>query len=106
VKIVFLLRHALYLRNFENALRELAMRSHEILIVFSPWQKPVDKTLFCALMREYPNIREQRIAPRTGWGGPGRGAARANGDCSGGATLRRAAILLTGRVAKHSERPL
>jgi hypothetical protein len=80
VKIVFLLRHALYLRNFENALRELATRGHEILIVFSPWQKPVDKTLLSALMREYPNIREQRIAPRTGWWWPVSDAARAMRD--------------------------
>jgi hypothetical protein len=80
MKIVCLLRHALYLRNFETALRELATHGHEIRIVFSPWQKPVDTTLLRALKREYPNIGEQRIAPRTGWWWPVSDAARVMRD--------------------------
>jgi hypothetical protein len=67
VRILFLLRHALYLRNFEHPLRDLAARGHEISIMFSPWQKAVDTTLLSELKREYPNIREQKIAARTGW---------------------------------------
>ena len=80
MRIVFLLRHALYLRNFETALRELANNGHEILLAFSPWQKPVDTTLLSTLKREYPNIREQTLAPRTGWWWPVSDAARVMRD--------------------------
>jgi hypothetical protein len=76
VRIVFLLRHALYLRNFEHPLRDLAARGHEISIVFSPWQKAVDTTLLSELKREYPNIREQKVAARTGWWWPVSDGAR------------------------------
>ena len=76
MKIVLLLRHALYLRNFEHPLRDLAARGHQISIVFSPWQKPVDTTLLSELKREYPNIREQKVAARTGWWWPVSDAAR------------------------------
>ena len=67
MKIAFLLRHALYLRNFEGALRELADRGHEIRLIFSPLAREVDATLLSALTLEYPNIVGQPIAPRTGW---------------------------------------
>lgn len=70
MKIAFLLRHALYLRNFENALRELAQRGHEIMLIFSPLVRRVDTTLLTTLTREYPNIIEHPIAPRSGWWWP------------------------------------
>jgi hypothetical protein len=76
VRILFLLRHALYLRNYEHPLRDLAARGHEISIVFSPWQKAVDTTLLSELKREYPNIRERKIAARTGWWWPVSDGAR------------------------------
>ena len=80
MKIVFLLRHALYLRNFETALRELARDGHEIVLVFSPCHKPVDTTLLTILKREYPNIQENVIAPRTGWWWPVSDAVRVMRD--------------------------
>ncbi len=70
MKVIFLLRHALYLRNFESALRDLAQRGHDIVLVFSPLARQVDTTLLTALTSEYPNIKECRIAPRTGWWWP------------------------------------
>lgn len=35
VKILFLLRHPLYLRNYESVLRELAARGHRVELIFS-----------------------------------------------------------------------
>ncbi|MFZ0430910.1 MAG: hypothetical protein WAO20_22540, partial [Acidobacteriota bacterium] len=70
MKIVFLLRHALYLRNFESALRGLAERGHEIVLVLSPIDKQVDTTLLDSLIREYPNIHQEPIGPRTDWWWP------------------------------------
>ena len=70
MKIVFLLRHALYLRNFESALRGLADRGHEIVLVLSPLDKPVDTTLLASLKSEHPNITQQPIGPRTDWWWP------------------------------------
>ena len=70
MRIAFILRHALYLRNFESALRGLADRGHEVLIVLAPLDKQVDTTLLTALTSEYPNIRECPIGPRTSWWWP------------------------------------
>ena len=70
MKIVVLLRHALYLRNFESALRGLADRGHEIVLVMSPLEKQVDTTLLTALTNDYPNIREGPIGARTSWWWP------------------------------------
>lgn len=70
MKIVFLIRHALYLRNFESVVRELAGRGHEIMLVFSPMPRQVDSTLLTALTNEFPNVTEQPLAPRTGWWWP------------------------------------
>jgi hypothetical protein len=70
VKIVFLLRHALYLRNFESALRGLADRGHEIVLVLSPLDKQVDTTLLTSLTRDHPSIRQEPIGARTGWWWP------------------------------------
>jgi hypothetical protein len=70
VRIAFILRHALYLRNFESALRGLADRGHEILLILSPLEKDVDRTLLVALTTEYPNINEVPIGPRTSWWWP------------------------------------
>ena len=70
MKIVFLLRHALYLRNFEGAVRDLADRGHELLFVFSPLVRRVDTTLLTQLKQDYPNITEHPIAPRVGWWWP------------------------------------
>jgi hypothetical protein len=70
VKIVVLLRHALYLRNFESALRGLADRGHETVLVLSPIDKQVDTTLLDSLTREYLNIRQEPIGARTGWWWP------------------------------------
>jgi len=70
VKIAFLLRHPLYLRNFESVLRLLAERGHEIALAFSPLDKQVDTTLLAALTREYPGIKEEPIGSRTSWWWP------------------------------------
>jgi hypothetical protein len=70
VRIAFILRHALYLRNFESALRGLADRGHEILLILSPLEKEVDTALLTTLTRDYPNIRECPIGPRTSWWWP------------------------------------
>ena len=70
MKIVFILRHALYLRNFESALRGLADRGHEIALVMSPLEKQVDATLLTALTNDYPNISERPIGARTSWWWP------------------------------------
>jgi hypothetical protein len=76
VKIAFFLRHALYLRNFESVVRELAGRGHDIALIFSPMPRQVDSTLLATLTAEYPNVTEQPIAPRTGWWWPVTDGAR------------------------------
>jgi hypothetical protein len=76
VKIVFLLRHAFYLRHFESALRALAERGHDITLVFTPFPRYVDYALRDALVEQYPNIVEEPIAPRTGWWWPVSDGAR------------------------------
>jgi hypothetical protein len=81
VRIAFLLRHALYLRNFESALRQFAGRGHEILLIFTPLQQKFDTTLLASLTRDHPSIREQRITARTGWWWPVSDGARAFRDC-------------------------
>lgn len=70
MRIAFILRHALYLRNFESALRGLADHGHEILLILSPLEKQVDTTLLTTLTGDYPNIRECPIGPRTSWWWP------------------------------------
>ena len=70
MRIVFLLRHALYLRHFESVLRTLAERGHEITLVFTPFPRYVDYALRDALIKEYPTIAEEPIAPRTSWWWP------------------------------------
>ncbi len=71
VKILFLVRHPLYLRNFELVLRELAARGHRIELVFSPLAKEVDRTLVDALVADHPDqIVERALVPRTGWWWP------------------------------------
>ena len=70
MKIVFLLRHALYLRNFESALRGLADRGHEIVLVLSPLDKRVDTTLLDSLVDEHPGISQEAIGARTDWWWP------------------------------------
>ncbi len=70
MKIVFLLRHAFYLRHFESALRGLADRGHAITLVFTPFPRYVDYALRDALIAQYPNITEEPIAPRTSWWWP------------------------------------
>jgi len=70
VRIVFLLRHALYLRNFESALRGLAERGHEIILVLSPLDKQVDTTLLASLTSEHEGISQQLVGPRTDWWWP------------------------------------
>ncbi|MBM3545153.1 MAG: hypothetical protein FJX44_11765 [Alphaproteobacteria bacterium] len=76
MKILFLMRHALYLRNFESAVRSLAEQGHDITLMFSPFARQVDDTLAVFLTREYPNINQQPIAPRTGWWWPASDGAR------------------------------
>ena len=76
MKIAFLIRHALYLRNFESTVRGLASRGHEISLVFSPFVRQVDGTLATILTGDYPNVKELPVAPRTGWWWPVSDAAR------------------------------
>jgi hypothetical protein len=80
VRIAFLLRHALYLRNFESALRELGQRGHEILLIFPPSAKRVDRSLLTALTRDYPNIREETSVQRGSWWWPVSDGARSLRD--------------------------
>lgn len=70
MKILFYLRHPLYLRNYESALRELARRGHHIDLMFSSLPKSVDRTLVDALKADHPEITERRLRPRTGWWWP------------------------------------
>lgn len=70
MRIAFILRHALYLRNFESALRGLAADGHKIVLVLSPLKKEVDTGLLTELTAEYPNIEERPIGPRTSWWWP------------------------------------
>ena len=76
MRIVFLLRHALYLRHFESVLRTLAARGHQITLVFTPFPRYVDYALRDSLIKDYPNIVEEPIAPRTGWWWPVSDGAR------------------------------
>jgi hypothetical protein len=69
--ITFLVRHPLYLRNYESVLRGLAGRGHRIHLVFSPIEKAVDRTLVDQLTADFPDqITEVAIAPRKGWWWP------------------------------------
>jgi len=76
VQIVFFLRHPLYLRNYESALRALAEKNHTIRLVFSPLEKQVDRTLLAALKADYPNIVELAVGARRGWWWPVSDAVR------------------------------
>ncbi len=71
VKILFLLRHPLYLRNYESVLRELAARGHRVELIFSSLPKQVDRTLLDSLEAAFPErIVEAPLRPRTGWWWP------------------------------------
>ena len=70
MKILFYLRHPLYLRNYESALRDLARQGHHIELMFSSLPKSVDRTLVDALLADHEEITERRLRPRTGWWWP------------------------------------
>ena len=48
MKILFFVRHPLYLRNYESVLRLLADRGHRIHLAFTPMHKEVDDGLAVA----------------------------------------------------------
>ena len=70
MKILFFVRHPLYLRNYEFVLQELAKRGHRIELIFSPLSKSVDRTLVDALEAAHPEIAEGQLRARTGWWWP------------------------------------
>lgn len=65
MKILFLLRHGLYVRNFESTIRELASRGHRMHLGFAvePLHEQLDaRSLARELVAAYPNI-SQGYAP-------------------------------------------
>lgn len=66
VRFLFLIRHALYLRNYESVVRQLARRGHAVHIVVTD-AKPVDDTLLRRLPADHAEVSVSRMPQRTGW---------------------------------------
>jgi hypothetical protein len=66
VKFLVLIRHGLYLRNYESVLRALARAGHRVEIAVTN-EKTVDATLLDNLPAEHPEIAIVTTPERTGW---------------------------------------
>lgn len=72
-RLLFVLRHPLYLRNYEGPIRLLADRGHPVHLAFEPRERWEDDRLLRALQGEYPQLSWQILPPFV----PGAGAALA-----------------------------
>jgi len=66
VKFLLLIRHGLYLRNYESVVRELANAGHRIEIAVSD-ERTVDATLLDSLPADHKEIEIIAMPARTGW---------------------------------------
>jgi hypothetical protein len=66
VKLLFVLRHALYLRNYESVIRELASQGHEVVLAFTPIKKFINPALLDDLLKDYPNVTVEWLPARSG----------------------------------------
>jgi len=80
MKILFLVRHPLYLRNYESVLRLLAERGHRVHLAFTPLHKAVEETLAAELTAGYPGITASDTPARRGWWWPAGDALRSFTD--------------------------
>ena len=80
MKILFFVRHPLYLRNYESVLRLLAERGHAVHLAFTPLHKEVDEGLAVALTADYASITRSESPPRQGWWWPVADALRSFAD--------------------------
>jgi hypothetical protein len=66
VKFLILIRHGLYLRNYESAVRQLACAGHRIEIAVTD-ERTVDPTLLNSLPAEHKEVEIVTVPARTGW---------------------------------------
>lgn len=66
MRFLLVIRHGLYLRNYESVVRQLARCGHDVQIAVSD-PKPVDDTLLRALPAEHPQVSVCMMPERTGW---------------------------------------
>lgn len=59
--LVLLLRHALYLRNYESAVRHLAEGGWKVTLATLDGSRRVDESLLTLLTAEHPNIQHTRL---------------------------------------------
>ncbi len=70
MKILFFVRHPLYLRNYESVLRLLADRGHVVHLAFTPMHKEVDDGLAVTLTLDYRSISRSESPARRDWWWP------------------------------------
>lgn len=79
MKFLFIIRHGLYLRNYESVVRELAQAGHRIEIAISD-ERTADPTLLESLPAEHEEIEVVTAPDRNGWWWPGIDPLRAVRD--------------------------
>jgi len=67
MKILFSLRHAGALRNFASTIGELAVRGHQIYLLFMTDSKRGDEGALPEIVREYPSITYKQIREEPPW---------------------------------------
>lgn len=65
MKILLVMRHALYLRNYESTISRLAAEGHDITLAFTPMQKFILPTLLEELTAKYPNVKTAWLPHRS-----------------------------------------
>lgn len=65
MKILFVMRHPLYLRNYESTIRQLAEEGHDIVLAFTPLRKHIETTLLDELTAEFASITAEWLPRRT-----------------------------------------
>lgn len=76
MRILFFIRHPLYLRNYESVLRLLAERGHQVHLAFTPMHKEVEDSLAIALTSDYEAVTSCEVPARSGWWWPAADALR------------------------------
>jgi hypothetical protein len=79
LRFLFIIRHGLYLRNYESVVRELARAGHRIEIAITD-ERTVDPTLLNSLPAEHTEIEAITAPDRSGWWWPGIDPLRAVRD--------------------------
>ena len=66
MKLLFVLRHALYLRNYESVIRELASQGHDVVLAFTPMKKFINPALLDDLSQGHANVKVEWLPARSG----------------------------------------